>query len=66
MSLMKDSWDGHDSKTDQHSLPNRLKAKKTDSTLWIRYTSQDFWLYLLLLLVYGTVVPTNFTQIKFD
>lgn len=34
--------------------------------LWICYASPDFWLYLLLLLVYGTVVPTNFTRIKLD
>lgn len=57
---------GCESRTDQQGFLSRSKAKKTDGTLWICYASQDFWLYLLLLLVYGTVAPTNFTHIKLD
>lgn len=51
---------------DQQGLLSRPKGKESGGMLWISYASRDFWLYLLLLLVYGTVIPTNFTHIKLD
>lgn len=54
------------SKTEQQDPLRRSKAKEPDAMLWICYARQDFWLYLLLLLVYETILPTNFTCINLD
>lgn len=56
----------HENKIDQQGFPSRPRGKEGGAVLCICYACWDFWLYLLLLLVYGTVVPTNFTHIKLD
>lgn len=56
----------YESKIDQQGFLSTPRGKEGGGMLCICYAGWDFWLYLLLLLVYGTVLPTNFTHIKLD